>query len=280
MTSVTVSSPLDAPGLRTTMTDLKNFGTRDFPLRASSLPKLLQCPGRVVLEWLGVYDSSGSSEAADTGSAVHHAINSWHKGMGVTESLDAMRLAAPLNFPLADVKEACRHFNAYTTDPRNSAKAVASSELKVDFAYKSMHFRGTLDQVRIDPYDNHCIWDVKTGQQQGYEMTVDYAAQLAGYTIAYADQAPKSARVLVGGIIRTRGYFSRGVAKGEISPSSVFYPVNMTLEDCYVLLDQVVDVVRQVRKGNIRLSPGQPCTRCPAVNPETCIPAFRRLALV
>src|SRR5688572_30748388 len=111
------------------MKNLSEFASQSNPIRCSAIPKLFQCPFRAVMEFMAICDEDTSGPAADTGSALHHAIALWHKqGTEVKEAIRQMREALP-TFPLADLDDAERQFLHYCLDPRNrTAKIVACEE--------------------------------------------------------------------------------------------------------------------------------------------------------
>lgn len=242
--------------------DLKLFGSAAHPLRASSLPLLLQCPWSVVMKWL---EAPGDiSEAADTGSAIHRAIAALHRKEG--DPLDVMARCRAA-YPLADFREAERHYTAYAGDARNTASSLPYCEQEVALVipkkgrHREVVINGTLDQIRFDGR-RYSLWDVKTGKRSGVEYLHAYAAQLAAYTMA-ARQTLKL-DVHPGGIIRTYGYFAKEPA--------VFFTSPLTVEDCDRVLELVADAVYAVRAYKPRITPGGHCGYCPASGLANCIP--------
>src|SRR5262245_44304272 len=113
---------------------LELFASERHPLRASSIPLLIKCPWRAVLLYLKEFEDT-SSAAADTGSAVHAAIEAWHgNGQDVEAAIAAMREKEG-NYPLADFGDAELHFRPYTRDPRNINADLVLQETPVRFDF-------------------------------------------------------------------------------------------------------------------------------------------------
>lgn len=216
-------------------------------------------------------------KAADTGSAVHKAIATWHgNGFNVTEALAAMREGVQ-QYPLADLGDAELHFRPYCRDPRNAVPLAigTTAERKVtlslpphenDPTRQPIVVQGTLDQLRQDG----AVWDVKTGKSHGgWDMLHDYALQLAAYAVASGTRP--------GGIIRTYGYRVRGAADAESQPDGVFFESPWSLEECVMMLDAVRIVVAHIRAGEVWAGPGTHCGWCPARGLENCLPRMREL---
>ena len=107
------------------LSDLSLFASEAFPLRASALPALIQCPWRAVLMAAESFDDR-SGKAADTGIAVHLAAKLFHKGDSIESALKAMGEASAIDFPLADLDDAERQL-AYAGDPPQRRKRRSSS---------------------------------------------------------------------------------------------------------------------------------------------------------
>ncbi len=262
------------------MTDLTLFGTAEYPLRCSALPMLVRCPWRAAMLALSMIDDP-SGKAADTGSAAHKAVKLWHdNGQDYSAALKGMGEAIA-EYPLADLHEAELHFRPYTKDPRNVKADIVSTETKVKFQIspawndptgEPIWVKGTLDQIRRENGRKY-VWDLKTGNPEGWDMLNDHALQLAGYTLAAGlDVHP-------GGIIRSRGWRKRGV-KAEDAPDGVFWPALFTRADCDRMLDAVRFVVAAIRAGKPYANPGDHCGYCRAMSTETCLPRLRSLKVV
>lgn len=234
-----------------------NLGTPDRPIRASSIPMLMKCPKRISL------DLKSDSKAADTGSAVHRAIDAWHLTYDEEEALRIMKSEAH-RFPLADLHDAELSFRPYAKDPRNCKGSVQETEKQVEVAIQGwedddpIHVRGTLDQIREDG-----VWDVKHSDKSGFELIHSYAYQLAAY--AYAAGRP------VGGIIAPKGYRRRTVKEGDLSPNGVFWPTCWTDAHVGHLIDNFRRMVWRIRRGEVPALPGEHCGSCPAGSFLECI---------
>lgn len=239
--------------------DLAKFGSREWPLRASSLPLLIRCPHRHILIALEQMENS-SSKAADTGSAVHAAIHTWNMTGDVKQALESMRMRHA-EFPEADLDDAALSVKPYCADPRNAPKEILQSEVQVELEIPipdglPVYIMGRVDQVRSTG-----IWDIKNSARQGFELTHDYAYQLAAYARALG--------VPVGGIILPTGYRKRGAILP--SPSGVFWPTLWEEKHLDILLTEVVKTVIMVRRGEIPIRPGPHCSYCPAGSFLNCV---------
>lgn len=259
---------------------LHAFATVGRPLRSSKLPDLMRCPLKEVLMFLGESDSSGP--AADTGSAVHHAVANAHRGVSPADAMAAMR-AAGGEFPLADFGEADLHFRPYAKDPRNQEAKVVLLEQRVDFKIKAaasdptgeaVIVRGTLDQVRAEGGRLY-VWDVKTSLKEGYDLLQEHAYQLAGYVVGAEQTLGKE--VWPGGIIRTRGYRKRGVTSA--SPPGVFWHAAWGRDEAHLMMREVAEMVARVRRGEFWPSPGPQCQWCPAREVTQCVPRLVKLRM-
>ena len=256
---------------------LRDFASAARPLRISSLPSLLRCAWASVADFLQLCDRE-SSEAADTGSAAHMAVATWHRqGRDDDAAVAAMKQSD--QFPKADLADAERFFRAYAADPRNREAEVVAVEREVRLEVKAgkkapIVMQGTLDQLRLVdgvPY----LWDVKTGSRGGYEQLHDYAAQLAGYV--WAARHSGFDRCEPGGIIRVRGYHARGAELP--SPTGVFFHAAFSADDAERILASVVDRVLEIRAGRVAIQPGAQCTFCPLRGLSSCLPLFTETLL-
>lgn len=253
------------------MRGLDTFGDAKHPLRASQLPILMSCPWRLAMVHLE--EAAGDSgQAADTGSAVHKAIEAWHAGADSTAALDTMRKAVK-EFPLADFGEAEKHFRPYTQDPRNISAVVVAAEMPVSFDLgDGVHVQGRLDQVRLHGGRLVTI-DFKTGQPDGADMLDDHLYQQAGYAFGASLKLGKT--VVPGAILRTRGYRVRQVK--QVDPPGVFWWYSLTSADVIALMRAVKAQCLAVRRGEMHASPGKQCRWCPAHSFLNCVPKLARL---
>jgi hypothetical protein len=220
--------------------------------------------------YLQTLDDSASSKSADTGSAVHKAVSTWHDTLSVTASLAAMK-GGVSEYMQADLHDAELSFRPYAADPRNAIKC--ETEKKVTLTLPAwpgddcgpIYVRGTLDQIR-----DGRVWDVKTGKAlTGWDMVHEHAMQLSAYTLA--------AGLEPGGFIRTYGYRVRGAGRPEDKPDGVFWESPWTQADCVSLLDAVRIAVAHIRAGDISLGPGSHCGYCPARGLDNCLPLLREV---
>ena len=249
------------------------IGTKDNPLRASGLYRILQCPGRVV------FDDREAGSAAQTGSLVHLGVVEFHKTKSLEKALAAMKLNAG-DFPLADFSEATLHLTPYTKDPRNIEAEIVLFEEEVtlrlnqdlDDPYGPIFIRGHLDQLRRGADGKLYVWDIKTGKKNsGWEMLHIATLQLAAYTIGACELVNQP--VYPGGIISTYGYRRRGTPPAEEKPGGVFFTCPWSLSDASTLLQPLVRRVMEVRKGEVHLIPGEHCSGCIGI--DQCLPKLR-----
>lgn len=248
---------------------MKTFGDADHPLRPSQLNYLVLCHWRALAKELDMlHDDSG--KAADTGSAVHLAVATFHKKAG--DPVAKMR-AAVAAFPQADLGAAEGIFERYVEDPRNLDAEVICCEEKVSLILDGdIHIAGTLDQLRWNAeHRRYEVWDVKTGNRDPLYFQNVYALQMAAYVLA-AQATLTHQPVVAGGYIRTKGYFTRGAELP--SPHGVF--VLAALGDPNTLLDSVRAAVMAIRNGVIVATPGDHCGTCSFAGNEFCIPALQK----
>lgn len=255
------------------MIDLSKFGTDEMPLRASALGGLVRCAWSAVLRAM---DEQGlSSQAADTGSAVHHAAAVFH-GPGKGDALaavEAMRAGLSL-FPFADLDDAERIFQAYAADERNRSADVVWVERRVairlhpaanDPTKKEILIHGTLDQLRrVD--GQYVLCDIKTGKPSGWEMLHQYAHQQAAYQVGATQLLGEPVRKSC--IIRTADYFKKGGA------GPVLWHAPWGLPGCYALLEKVRHVVANIRAGHVSLCAGDHCTKY-CIGLDRCLTRLR-----
>ena len=237
------------------MIQLKDFATLRYPLRASCIPALFQCPWKVIMEFLQLYQRDGGM-AAQTGTATHKAIQHWHKqGKEVSEAVETMR-ATGFEYPAADLLEAERLFRAYTKDPRNQDTRVVETECLVTGSYKGVYLEGHIDQIREKEGKTWEIMDVKTSRLPGLRIRNEHLYQLAVY--AWLASKVFKREVLPGAVIMVRDYDS--------PRNPVFYPYNLSFTDVERLMDMVVTRIQEVRDGKIVLTSGDHCQYCVGVN--------------
>lgn len=275
--------PLGVPLPQTTGRDLRLFGSDAYPLRASALQNLVQCPWRVVMEYLfGRLDESGP--AADTGSATHAAIAAWHElGQNAPGAVEEM-VRRGGEYPLADLDEAAQLFLLYSRDPRNvnaefpvtDARPFVEQQIsftipacKEDPTKAPLVVIGTVDQVRRVSGKLR-VFDVKTSKRPGRDLMNEHVYQVAAYCLGAS--AVFGEPVHPGALICPRGY---GRQTPESSPPGVFFDFPWTFEDCRFVLWGVRRVVAAVRSGEVWHMGGQHCRWCQAASPDNCIPLLR-----
>jgi hypothetical protein len=251
---------------------MKDFATKDKPIRASSLYKVLQCPGRVV------FDDREVGSAAETGSLVHLGVVKFHESKSLDKALQEMRDQQSL-YPKSDYAEAEKHLTPYTQDPRNIDAEIVIAEKEVTFSISQdvedkngpIYIKGHLDQVRRENGKLY-VWDIKTGKRfSGWEMLHVATVQLCSYTIGACQLL--NVPVYTGGIISTYGYRRRGADKPENSPGGVFFNAPWELGDCGEILRPLVKRVKEIREDDLYIVPGEHCSSCIGI--DECLPKLR-----
>lgn len=260
------------------VTDAREIATERYPLRASALPKLNECPGSVFLSaefWqLTDQDDEGGGVSAQTGNLVHAAANIYHTfpaGSDLQRRLEAGMAAleaARQKFPIGEVPRAKKIFQAYATDKENQEAEVIRNEHKViaklppapfDPTGKPVVIRGTLDQVRlIDGVPK--VFDIKTGRMYYGRVALDhYMTQQAAYTLAAQQtwgeefKAAGLPRVEPGALICTDGYFR--------PMGQVMWHHGWDFEDIPLILQNVVTQVAAARMKMVNLTPSTDACR-------------------
>ena len=260
------------------------FGSAERPLRCSRLPKLVRCQMSAVVDFLA--EGEAFSPAADTGSAVHFAIQAWHTKPDERLAILTMR-ACIEKFPFADLEVAEQHFRGYIEDPRNQGLILCLCESNIvvelpphptDPTGAPVVYTGTLDQVRLTKY-GMCLLDIKTGAPEGIDMLHTHCLQLAAYQ--YGASLKLGERVRHAGIIKTKDYLKKD-RSGAPKPGPVFYEAPWAWSDLPVILSSLTLLVAQVRAHQLHISPGEEACKycigipnCVAMVNDLCSPSQR-----
>jgi len=236
------------------------------PLRPSSTGKLLKCPMSVLLTY---FIEGDGNTAAQTGSLVHAGVETFHKTNGDPVAAKEALEAAVATFPEGNRDKARKWLSAYIADPTNQSAVVTHVEAAVELDYRGVFIKGTLDQIRQDGQDTFLVWDLKTGDRLSAEQAVaEYQVQQACYVLAA--RATFNLDVNPGGLIYAAGYDKRFGRR--------FVPMNVSLEDCEQLLDEVVREVEAIRAGERHYRPfADGCEWCPRKPYPDCKRAARSL---
>lgn len=247
--------------------EITKFATSEFPLRASRLEKFLACNWRVVMLTFGDNDPAG--EAADTGSAVHAAVDTWHKtGLDAAAAVEAMR-ARLSEYPKADLPTAAQLFLAYTADLRNIGAEIVQGECEVPFEIAAspqdptgapIVIIGHVDQVRRENGLLR-VWDIKTSKKAPHEVLWGACIQAAAYC--------KGSEQLLGELVHPGG-----VIMPRRSPMHI--PFTWTRDDVDRILDPIRHHVALVRAGHVAHVPeADRCKWCHSGGPDVCLPRLR-----
>lgn len=241
---------------------MRNYGTRQNPVRISSLPSLLKCTAMVYARL--VQDEEHSSQAAIDGTAVGRAIELWHRGQSLEE---AVRIAAEEN-PTALMDRVEKMFLGYANDPEIAnlgCVVVEHMEQAVEFEYDGVWFRGHPDQVREKDGVRY-VWDTKAGsyagRQGGRYILGACALQIIGYAVALGCQP--------GGILRLCGYENKG------QPGQIIFPAKFDWDWCYTLLSAAAAEVKRMRRGHYSFRPGDTCAYCEFGPAGECFQAVKQ----
>lgn len=253
------------------MKDFALFATKERPLRCSGLDAFVKCNWRTVAVHLADGDVQGSGQAADTGSALHAAVEAFHKGATESESICSMN-ERRAEYPLADLLDAAALFLSYAADPRNRAAKVVLCEQKLfaqlppaptDPTGAPIELEGTVDQVREEDGGFLRVWDSKTSRLDPSDLLNKHMLQIAGYCKLASVELGRP--VDPGGLIVVRRY-----------PKNVFFPYTWRFEDLDRVLLPIRHLVALVRSGVVWHSAGDWCTWCGFRTPDLCLPAMRR----
>lgn len=217
-----------------------------------------------------------SGEAADTGSACHAAVATFHRKKGVAEALQIMREKLK-EYPRADLQDAANMFLAYSSDPRNATADVVLVEQPIAFSIQAsdqdptgapIEVIGTLDQVRREN-GRLKLWDTKTSKKDPNELLLMHRMQGAAYCVGATVLLGEP--VHPGGIICPRKYKS-----GSVATSPVFWHFPWSLEDTQYILEPLRDTVANIRAGRVTHVANSDCTWCAARTPDLCLPQLKK----
>lgn len=248
---------------------LEQLATKDHPLRISALTGLSQCPLITTVKAMKIIQDTGSSQPADTGSALGRAIELYHCGelpetafKRVTAERNGLG-GLPPKFALADLATVMQIFEHYVKDPRNLPHSAKNCELEVRAVIAGdIHLKGHLDQTRVARDGVDEVWDVKNGQPSPEKMIGEYAWQQCGYVVAYHQTTGREVRH--GGLIRTRSYL-------QPSQGDPFVQTGWTLEQCYRVLESAAFIIKNIRAGKVPATPGAHCSYCAIGDPVKCL---------
>lgn len=247
------------------------IGTKENPVRCSSLPMLLTCPGFYAMR--NLY-SDGAGVAADMGTAVGRGAELWHHGQSPSDCVETALGEAEGRLGEKDAKVVSDIITEYCLDPRNGHLALTqvlpeSQELALKFEYKGIHFSGHMDQVRRHEDGKLYVWDIKNGKMYGGTQMVEcYSPQLALYCIGATQYFGEP--VNYGGIIRTRGYIGKTNLAKFVGDRPVFFPANWSEGTAEFVADQVVRTVERMQANEIDVAPGSQCSFCPGAGVSNC----------
>jgi len=258
------------------MKDLKRFATEDYPLHPSALRVLLECPWRIVMEYLySPTDESGS--AADTGSAVHAAAHALHTGKEVAECLGIMKDKLA-DYPRADLLDAADLFLKYAADTRNRRAKVILSEQKISFTIAAapedptgepLTIVGRLDQVREADGELR-VYDLKTSKLDPMQLLHSHTYQMAAYCVGASTFLKRI--VNPGALILVRRYKA-----SDHDNALVFWHYPWKLKDCEQILDVFRHRVAEIRRGTLYHNPSDGmCRWCHQRTPDICFPKLQQ----
>jgi len=239
---------------------LKDLATEENPMRISSVPTFMQCPGFHICRLAEIDEAR---QAATNGTAVGRAVELWHKGDTPEAAVDR----AIGESPLADQGKVATWFEGYRLDPKNNGQDpvygevvpdLQEEEVRIDF--DGCFFVGHIDQVR-EKDGKLYLWDLKASSFGGSQLICSYAMQLCMYTLACTKTFNRE--VAPGGIIRMTSY-------GPRSKVDVFYPAQWTYEVCEQMAGETVQAIKDVRRGKIIKRPGSQCSYCPGGGIGSC----------
>lgn len=257
------------------MRSLASFATAEFPLHPSGLNVLVECPWRAAMIHLltGAGDEGGP--AADTGSAMHLAAATLHRGSSIADSIEAMGEGIR-KYPQADLGEAAAMFLKYASDSRNTSAKLLLVEEPVEFSIAPhrtdptgapISVIGTVDQVREDEHGRLWVTDIKTSRKDPIEVMNKSTFQLAAYCVGAAQKLNR--KVHGAQILMPRKYGA------DPSRSPVFWPYTWGWDDLEQILLAIRKRVAEVRAGDLYHVPNGDCKWCHCRTPDVCLPALR-----
>jgi hypothetical protein len=252
--------------------NFRDFGKKHNPIRMSSLPMLLTCPGFAVLRSL---EDDSSGVAALNGTAIGHACELWHHGVEPAEAIERSLGESPG----AEAEFVSSILNEYVLDPRNAPYASLKplpefQEIEVTTRLRGstgyFYFTGHIDQLREDEHGDLAVWDLKAGRMYGGNQMIDcYAAQQVMYAIGMSEML--GVPVGYGGIIRLRGYIGRTNLKLPVADRPVFFNAGWDLDRCRSFADRMIYTLDSIRRGRVQAAPGSQCSFCPAGGAINCV---------
>lgn len=249
------------------------FGTKEHPIRCSSIPRIVRCNWREVALFIKTIDNADRA-SADTGSAYHKAVSAWHDSRDVRDAIQVMS-EGKADYPLADLEEASELFLHYAGDDVNLTAKIFAKEQSHEWAIdcserdetgQPIVIQGTFDQIR-EIEGGLFVFDLKTGKPSGSDMLADHMLQVSAYAMGATNKYQRP--VHPGGIIRARGYTSR--------EKRVFYPYRHRIEHCHTLMDSLREIVAMIRSGNVFPNPGGYCHYCEFLGVDKCVPELIQL---
>jgi hypothetical protein len=270
--------------------NIAEFGTAKYPLRPSSLKKIVNCSMQSVLELLGEsLDTAGA--AAETGSVTHAAIEAFHREQRTLDDKIVAGVEALANackrFPLADQREAEIYFAHYAKDTRNqNAEFIRTHDGRIGLEVKLSGYldphptdptgqkiviEGTCDQLRI-MFGKLYLCDYKTGKSSAFEMQNMYAYQLAAYMLI-----ARQSGYMVDEVCLIRGYRYRERGADLPNPAEAFVHMPFTYTEVPYILDRVRLEVARIRSGEIQFGPGAMCGWCPMKGLSNCVPKAKKV---
>jgi hypothetical protein len=269
------------------------IATDEYPLRASALPKINDCPASVFLQqsfWIESDDDEPGGEAAQTGNLLHSGAADYHrlKMMDPAATEEARREVglkaleeARAKFPGGDLRRAKKHYEAYVADPKNQEATVIRCEEKVrcelppapfDPTGRPVVIRGTLDQLRLVDGTLQ-VYDIKTGKAfYGWKALDHYMTQQAAYVLAAKQTYGKDHPGVTfepGGLICTEGYVSA-------TASQVYWFHKWSFDDIPLILQNVVNQVAAARMQRLGFTPSSDaCRWCEHKNFSNCTSFFK-----
>lgn len=253
------------------------FGSEEWPLRPSSLKKLLTCPGQYYLD--AILQINDEKAGLHTGSVVHKGVEVFHRTPGdpltrKEEAVAAAHAAIP-TFPLADQEKVFRWLAAYANDKANIDADIPYIEQQVFYripidGQPDIVIRGTLDQIRRGKDGRLTIWDLKTGSYMNPAQIVDESqVQQAAYVLAARQTL--GIEVFPGGIIYAAGY--------DKPRGQRFLPLGVDVDDCEAIMEVVKQKVLDIRSGRRDFTPSAAaCGWCKHRTFPACSTTHRSLA--
>lgn len=246
------------------------LATKEFPIRASLLPTLFQCPKLFWERTLADGEDRDSNEPADTGSLAHLGIQAFH-------TLGGMKAVAPAikggkdKFPQGDPDKAFSFVSKYIEREKADPKGkIIKTEWQASITLPPAPFDptgqeivifGTIDQIReFGKKEPLWVVDHKSGMTPGPSMVNKYTPQQAAYMLIAHRHFNRPVK---GFITRIQDLYRRD--------QPFWWELPFGPEHCEAILQPVRTRIALLRMGLQDATGGKHCDYCPQLTYPGCV---------